>query len=325
MKKLLLLCIACLYLNATVSNTQDLTLAFATSGTQTTKQMFKNNLQSISFWQKFLKDKFVDYGFYQNPKTLILTSKDSKSLYLVKASSNTIDLKKNFDIIIGKAGEKAKEGDLATPVGVYNLNKRFVAKDTFYGPLSYETNYPNMYDKLHKQTTGYGIWIHGHPLDGSKRDPMSKGCIVLQNKDLKNLDTNIKNLESTQLIIYEQGMPRVDKNDIALILANLYSWKYAWEENDLDTYLKFYDKDFIRNNGKHFKWFKNYKKMIFDKQEKKNIKFSDISIVPYPNLENHKLFKLTFHEKYRSESFKFDGKKELYIKINQTMKILVEQ
>ncbi|CAA6815464.1 MAG: FIG00638667: hypothetical protein [uncultured Campylobacterales bacterium] len=322
--KTLLLSLCCVFLQANIATSQDLTLNFAQNGLKSTKNMFEKNLKSVSFWNDFLKDKFVDYGYYEKPKTLLLSSKDSKILYLVEVSPTEINLIKTFDTIIGGLGNKVKEGDLKTPVGVYEINKKFIPKDGFYGPLAYETSYPNLYDRLGLKT-GYGIWIHGYPLDGSKRDPMSKGCIVLKNSELTDLAKNIKNIDNLKLIIYEKGMPRVDKNDIELILANLYSWKYAWEENNLEEYLDYYHKDFLKSDKKNLKEFKKYKKRIFDKKENKTIKISDINILPYPNLKNHKMFRITFLEDYKSESYKFYGMKELYVKIDDTMKIIVEK
>jgi murein L,D-transpeptidase YafK len=70
--------------------------------------------------------------------------------------------------------------------------------------------------------------------------------------------------------------------------------------------------------------FKQYKKRIFAKQEKKTILFKNLNVIPYPMHDN--TFKIMFEEFYKSNSFTFHGKKTLIVKLeNNAMKIITER
>ena len=66
---------------------------------------------------------------------------------------------------------------------------------------------------------------------------------------------------------------------------------------------------------------------IFSKKEKKTIKFSNISISPYPNIKNEKMFRIAFYQDYYTKHHQFRGNKTLYVKLDTAgkMKILAEQ
>ena len=68
------------------------------------------------------------------------------------------------------------------------------------------------------------------------------------------------------------------------------------------------------------------KSRIFSKNELKRIGFSNISITPYPNSKNQKIFKVSFYEDYDAPSYKFKGQKELYVRVeNSKTKIIIEE
>ena len=73
--------------------------------------------------------------------------------------------------------------------------------------------------------------------------------------------------------------------------------------------------NFIKSNGHNFKKFKKYKTRVFNKNEKKIIELSNINVVPYPNESNKKMFKIIMDEYYKTKSYKFKGKKELYVEL----------
>ena len=117
---------------------------------------------------------------------------------------------------------------MKTPLGAYDLTKRITKIDQFYGPLALTTNYPNIYDKS-KGKTGSGIWIHGLPIKGD-RDNFTKGCIALDNKKIKKLDNSI-NINNSVLVISQEKLRETKKNDMSIILANIFSWKNAWKNS----------------------------------------------------------------------------------------------
>ena len=116
----------------------------------------------------------------------------------------------------------------------------------------------------------------------------------------------------------------LSKDDFVNILSNLYVWRYAWIYNDFDTYIKFYDDTFQGNNNMNIEEFKKYKSRIFAKKEKKDIKFSDIRIIPY-TADKKTLYEITFKEEYKSSGATFSGIKKLIIQVdNNQSKILSE-
>jgi murein L,D-transpeptidase YafK len=80
----------------------------------------------------------------------------------------------------------------------------------------------------------------------------------------------------------------------------------------------------MRVDGMNFNRFKAYKTRIFNKKETKEIIFNEINVIPYPNGGN--LYKISFKEQYKSNSFTFTGDKVLMVKIiDNSMKIITEK
>jgi murein L,D-transpeptidase YafK len=295
------------------------------NGIDKTVKLIESKLQSKEFWLKRLKNTDVKYGYFENPTFILFCNKLDKSLKVLKYKDGKINTIKTFtNLIVGKLGDKQKEGDLRTPIGNYKLINRLIPGNTFYGPLAFVTSYPNLYDKVHKKD-GYGIWIHGKPLDGERGD-LSKGCIVLDNNEILYLDKliNYKNsiLEITQNPIFAK------KEDIAKILATIYKWRDAWRNNDLNRYISFYDKNFKRSNGMNLEKFKEYKKRVFRSKRKQKVQifFKNIQITPYQNLQNLPIYKVEMYEEYLSPTYTFKGNKEIYFqKKDGKFKIIIEK
>jgi len=285
-----------------------------------------SSLKSEKFWEKIIKNDNVKYGYFRNKRYILFCNKKKKTLQVFKYNHGKLKTLAVFkNIIVGKLGDKRKEGDLKTPIGVYYLIKKFTPSNTFYGPLAFVTSYPNLFDKVQNKD-GYGIWIHGKPLDGERGDT-SKGCIVLNNNDILTLD-NLINYKKTTLEITQSPLI-AKKKDIAKILALVYRWKEAWRKCDIDKYLSFYDKkNFRRSNGMDFKQFSNYKKLVFANKKGQNIKiyFKNIKVVPYQNIKNLPIYQVSFHEDYISPTYQFHGYKEIYLqKEKNGFKIIIEK
>ncbi len=296
---------------------------YRTKGIEAVKLELEKELKKKSYWKNYLKNKDVKHGYYESIKYVIVTQKDQKTLQLHRLRDDKFETLMTQDVFIGEAkGDKQKEGDLKTPIGAYELTTKITKLDQFYGPMALVTNYPNVFDKVQKKT-GHGIWIHGLPFD-NKRDDYTKGCIALENSSIKLLDKNI-NLKNSVLLVGEKDIKKVTQDDISLILSGIFSWRDAWKSSDVKTYLSFYDKEFKRHDGMSLKNFKKYKKRIFAKNEKKKIEFSNINIMPYPNSLNKIMYKIVMHEDYKTRTYKFIGKKELYIELKDNeMSILAE-
>lgn len=285
----------------------------------------EKNILSKDYWLKKLEGKDVRYGYYDNEILLSVVDKTKKKLEVISYNGGITKKLFSSSVIVGKNGDKLLEGDLKTPVGVYQLTRRFTPNDRYLGPLAFSLSYPNLLDKLAKRNGG-GIWIHGYPLDGQRTDELkTKGCVAMQNDTLMKFD-DVVDHKKTLAFIYEDKRPEASAKDIAVIISGLLGWKKTWSESDIENYLKFYDKNFERYDGMSLEKFKSMKRAIFSKKEKKRISFSNFLITPYQNLKNDRLFRVSFYEDYVSDTHKFAGQKTLYVKLyNDDMKIFIEE
>jgi murein L,D-transpeptidase YafK len=295
---------------------------YRTAGITSVELYLNEQLTKKSYWENYLTTKNTQYGYYESIEYIVTSTKDNKEISIQKNEGGNYKEVFKSSIITGEAdGDKRIEGDLKTPLGAYKLTQKKTKLDQFYGPLAFVTNYPNKFDRIQGKT-GSGIWIHGMPFDGD-RPPFTKGCIALENDELTNLAQNL-NINNAVLII-DNNKTNESKEELALVLAELFSWKHAWQENNLDGYLSYYSNEFIKSNGMQIKDFKRYKTRIFAKNEPKSILYKDINIIPYPNSINKKMYHIEYFQDYKAPSFQSKNKKELYIEIiDNKMQILFE-
>ena len=301
---------------------EDILTQYRQNGIKNIQKMLDKKLTEAGYWQDYLKDKDTAFGYIESYTNLLICNKEDSNLTLYTKVDGIYKLKKGYGAFTGKLkGDKEKEGDLKTPVGVYNLVKKLEKVDSFYGPMAFVTSYPNLYDK-YQGKTGRGIWIHGLPMD-QERDAFTKGCIAIKNQSLECLNKDIA-INKTLLIINETKPQHINKTTLSALLAQLYQWRYSWVYSDLEQYLNFYDTNFKRFDGMNKEMFSRYKKRIFSRKETKTILFTNLNIIPYPDQNN--TYKITFKEQYKTKSFQFKGNKTLIVKfVNDTMKIITEQ
>ncbi|MBU0633382.1 L,D-transpeptidase family protein [bacterium] len=304
---------------------QDILTQYRLNGIKGIEQRLDLELTDKSYWDKVLSQVDTKYGYIETAMDILTCNKKQSSLELhIMDKNNTFHKINNYSAFTGKySGDKMTEGDLRTPIGIYNIVKKIDKVDSFYGPLALVTSYPNLYDRYNNKD-GHGIWIHGLPLN-KERDEFTKGCIAIGNDDIVCLDKEI-NYDKTLLIINDTEIKTYpSKDDLAVVLSNLYMWRYAWIYNDIKTYLSFYDESFKRFDGMQIKEFTTYKNRVFNKAEKKSIEFTNISVIPYPDYEKN-IYEISFNENYESESFSFSGNKRLIVKLTNTeFKILTER
>ena len=301
----------------------DLVTLYRYEGINSVEKEIENKLKDATYWQEYLKDKNVDFGYYEFKKYVLVTQKNQSEIAVYQKVDNDYKLVSKSSVIVGEnKGDKYTEGDKKTPEGAYELVQKRVGLDSFYGPFALVTSYPNIFDQsLDKK--GSGIWIHGMPLY-SDRENFTKGCIALNNSELETLEKSI-DLNKSVLLTYGNDFKKVTKDEIALVLSSIYKWKDAWKTSDIDGYLSFYSDNFKRSNKTDFTLFKEQKKSVFAKKEQKSIKFINIDLSPYPNSLGKNMFKVLMDEEYTSPSVKFNGKKELFLEIaNNQVKILSE-
>lgn len=282
-------------------------------GFDAVQKQLEARLSEKDYWLSYLQNYDTQFGYFEGKKHLIVTDKSIPSLKLYQIQEGKLTLHNEVEAIVGSAeGDKQEEGDLRTPIGVYNLTARLGDLDPKYGPLAFNTSYPNIHDKLQGKN-GHGIWIHGLP-ENNPEKPNTQGCVAINNDKLQELEQNI-NYKDAVLLISENSLSEVPKEEIAIILSSLYQWKEAWKESDLENYLNFYGSDFRRFDGKGLDEFKRYKKRIFSRKQEKTIKFSDINVIPYPNSMGKKMYRVDFHEEYKTRTYNFEGNKELYVNV----------
>jgi murein L,D-transpeptidase YafK len=307
-----------------ISLNGDILTMYREHGIKNIKKQLDLELSKPEYWSRYLKDKDTTFGYIESYTDILVCDKSKSTLSLYTKNSKDKYMKQNtYSAFTGKfKGDKQTEGDLRTPIGIYNLTKKISEVDSFYGPLAFVTSYPNMYDR-YRGKNGSGIWIHGLPIN-QDRDEFTKGCIAIDNKSLKCLDRDI-DIKKTLLIINPKDeFMDVSKETLAMILSNLYEWRYAWLYNNLKNYLKFYASDFIRFDGMNLKEFKKYKKRVFAKSGRKVIRFTDLNVIPYPNKKD--VYQITFKEFYKSKSFVFRGDKILLVRIeDDSIKIFTER
>ncbi|EAK3742332.1 murein L,D-transpeptidase [Campylobacter coli] len=306
----------------------DLVKIYLNQGLDAVGVAIEKELTNKDFWLDEIGDRNISLGYYDDDVAIVLINKTDKILRVYSYSDGKI--KQDFEqkaIITGLMGDKQVEGDLKTPVGFYELGRKFNPGDPYYGPFAFATTYPNLLDKVQGKTGG-GIWIHGYPLDGARLDEFkTRGCIALFNENLEEFAKVVQD-KKVFAMTEEKEKVRAKKEDIAALLADLFAWKLAWTDSDINTYLNFYDeKQFKRFDKMKFEQFASMKKSIFSRKEDKKIKFSDINISPYPNVENETMYRISFYEDYYTKNYQFKGDKILYVKIDSKgkMKILAEQ
>jgi len=311
---------------------QDLLEIYRNKGAEAVIDQLEKRLGSEKYWLQKLKDingTNLKWGYYEGKRDILVCVKDKKilSLYKVNGSTNTLHLIDKIKVLTGLPGEKRKEGDRKTPIGVYRLKKILKKVDQFYGPFAFETSYPNPLDRS-QHRTGHGIWLHGVPLKGKRESNTTKGCIVMPNPLLRRLRTEI-DYRKTYLLVAEKNVTTATKGEIAKILAFLYRWRRSRNENNFTLYKKFYSPQFKTPEGKGLKTFFRKKKGAFERGRKTQILFKDIAIVPYQTLHptHSKIFQVDITELHPTKHNSFVRKpKRLYIKLtNSTPKIILEK
>jgi murein L,D-transpeptidase YafK len=300
----------------------DVLTNYRLNGIQNIEKELDYELAQKEYWDSYLKTKETKFGYIESYENVLTCDKSKSTLTLyIKDKNNSYKMKKQYGAFTGKAkGDKIQEGDLKTPVGIYNLTKKLSNVDSFYGPLAFVTSYPNLYD-IYKGKNGSGIWIHGLPQQ--ERDEFTKGCIAINNDNLECLDRNIE-ISKTVLIVNEENIATdISKENLSSLLSQLYMWRYTWLYNDIAGYLGFYASEFRRHDGMHRDDFARYKTRVFDKQESKTIIFTDLNVIPYPGAED--TYKISFKEMYKSNSYSFFGDKILIVKLkNDKLQIITE-
>ncbi len=257
-----------------------------------------------------------------NGEYALLCEKDSKMLYLFSFRDGVFNVVKGFPCLTGENhGDKQKPGDKATPEGVYFF-LRFIPGKTLpkqYGFGAFVMNYPNFLARKEGKQ-GNGIWLHGHdPEKNIGKDIVNtKGCIVVDNKDLEEISRLIKP-RGTPIIVVGKAQT-ADKTKQTLLSKEikhfLDNWKHDWESLNTKKYLNHYTNDFISGERMDYAAFKQQKERV--NRYKKFIKISiDEPAFLIPQEYSGKIAVVRFHQRYVSDNFKSESSKIFYLRKEQ--------
>jgi murein L,D-transpeptidase YafK len=263
-------------------------------------------------------------------KYLFYVDAGSSRLYLYENIDGKLSYKDDFYVSIGKNGfGKQYEGDKKTPVGVYFTGKKIrESLSDFYGEAAYPLSYPNEIDIKNKRN-GSGIWLHGTPKTTYNRAPLaSDGCIVLSNPDLMKLSSVLDNNKIPIIISFqslkdlESSNKNLAERKLSLINA-IERWREKWEDQDTESYLKFYSKNFFSQKDNYDSWAER-KRIIQAQKQKVFVGLSEISFFDYPNTENE-IVLVDFIQDYKSPTINNKmNKRQYWINENNEWRIMYE-
>jgi len=257
-------------------------------------------------------------------KFVLLVDKEQRKLTVFERDGEQIKKLQEYPADIGKnGGNKTKRDDARTPEGIYFLEKRLTQPEipfNLYGALAFTTNYPNLFDRRQNKT-GSGIWLHAIP-DTVALTRGSRGCVVVRNEVIKKLADYIK-LRETPILIFDHVnyLPKIEHEKLRMSLNSfIEGWRQAWESQDIDKYISYYDKDFEAPGFNLNSW-KAHKANLKSKYEFIKVHLSQ----PYIVQHNDQLLVKTL-QRYESDKHVDYGVKTIYaIKSGDSFKIIREE
>ena len=274
-----------------------------------------------SIWAKTFPSPLLQLDDYFAHHVLVI-EKSLHKLHLYKNNNGIPLLIQSIDIATGKkAGNKLFRGDYRTPEGIYQLTEflthrqlieKYGKEGAIYGVGAFVLNYPNPID-FYNGKTGAGIWIHSTNDETRIEKRLdSRGCIVTTNNELINLARYIELNKTSVVVIHNLEFLSEDawKLEREYVLKTLNGWLEAWRNENLATYLSYYDsrrfRDSIRGG---FLQFKKYKTSVFSALGKPDIDITNVSVMKTKNYAV-----VSFKQFYKSHSINDVGKKILYMK-----------
>ncbi|APJ02742.1 L,D-transpeptidase family protein [Silvanigrella aquatica] len=270
---------------------------------------------------------FISLGRQPSAYALIVEKLQHKLSVYRTNQFGDYEIVKTYQAVTGKRqGDKRSSGDKKTPEGIYFITGKIEGDKlpSKYGPGALTLDYPNIFDQRLSKT-GYGIWIHGVEDDTRIDKPFdTEGCVALKNQDWLDLEKYISPFETPVIITKEMTVwdsPKQLEEQKIAITSMLDSWKKAWENSELDSYLKFYS-DSFRTLGKNkIQWSQIKSSLSSVRKGKINIEISEPKILSFED----QIF-ISFLQRYRSPEKEDFGRKFLYLKKeNDDYKIISEK
>lgn len=274
-------------------------------------------------WQHYLTPRQPDtlpasmIQLAPETKHVLLVDLSHSRLYIFKNNKGSPELVDDYYISIGKRGaDKLVQGDKKTPIGVYAVT-RFIPDQKlpdFYGSGAFPINYPNHWDRRLGKT-GYGIWLHGTPVDTYSRPPLaSDGCVAISNDEFTKLKPFVE-IRQTPVIITQEvnWIPRAEWLQRQKFFSTLLNgWEQDWESKDSKAYLAHYShQDFSSGNYNYKRWAK-HKRRVNQAKHYIKVERSAVNIFTYPGQTN--MLEVTFEQRYRSDNYNNNSYKRQYWK-----------
>jgi murein L,D-transpeptidase YafK len=257
---------------------------------------------------------------------IVVDTKQSR-LYVYRNEKGRPVFVADWYVSQGKAGaEKTREGDLKTPIGVYQVTGILPGEKIgdYYGKRAFPLNYPNEWDRMQGRN-GHGIWLHGVPSDTFARPPKaSEGCVVLANQDLDTLGTYLQ-IGVTPIIISD-GVEWLSLDDWQTQRQSLdkeiENWRADWESRDTDRYLSHYSSRFRAGNLNLASWGRQKRDVNASKAWVK-VSVRNLSVLRNPGKEE--MVMVSFDQDYRSNNVNnVSTKRQYWIKEDGRWKIIYE-
>lgn len=311
MKKLFWILLAAASLYAQVPEAQRLIDLYRSGDNKALFERLEQNLLSEAYWMSVMSDRNLSLGWFETETDMLVCDKEAKKVKLYRFKDGVLEHRLDSEAVVGKMpGDKQYEGDLRTPEGVYLFTEKKEKVDEFYGPFAYVSSYPNLYDRAYEKD-GSGIWLHGFPPHCDDKND-TKGCVALNNEALKELDRTM-DYEKTVMVITQNGMPAIDRERMAALMAFVYRWRSDWKQNRFASYIDAYSENFRRYDGMRIARFAVMKNRIFSKGEQKEIVLSRFRVVPFETRQGKRVWYVSFHEDYKAPGYSFNGMKTLFI------------
>ncbi len=264
---------------------------------------------------------------------VILENPENHYVFLVEKMSQYLLIFKGrklvgmYPVTTGRnIGDKWFEGDGKTPEGIYYFT-RFIPPEKLseiYGGLAVALNYPNPYDR-YLGKSGSGIWLHGSNEENRNYLPFStRGCIVADNKALKEDIFPKINLLNTLIGIYKVIPKKLKVDDVKKYILE---WKKAWESKNFKKYISFYSEYFKWKGGGLREWINYKRKTVLGKKFIK-VRISRLTILAFrKGLSDEPTYYVAeFFQEYNSDTYSDKGIKRIYIvRENGKLKILSEE
>jgi murein L,D-transpeptidase YafK len=258
----------------------------------------------------------LSHGTFAATPTVILVDKSKNQLHVAEYINGDYSILKTYSATVGKVkGDKSDEGDLKTPEGIYHFSAllRPPSLKPEFGVMAFYVNYPNPYDQIAGRT-GFDIMLHAtNEPSRLKLNFDSKGCIVVKNEDLQEIQSKIR-LNLTPILIFPDfsGEFRRPASDTKL-KAFFERWTKSWETKDIEPYIATYHSLFSAQGKDRDAW-KAYKSSL-------NKRYASIKVtVENPQFYKHPKYSMitfvqNYHSKFKNgrDAHRSRGTKVLYV------------